>query len=219
MNAWLPQTSYPCGNVSDAASWAFLRPKGSIGHVVTACIRTENQNQSSDVDVLKLMRFLRLCSKNGKNNHVREVIQSALPFSKDLEHASANQHVQSALRMYSFLLIRLVLIFHLYWLHKLGRNHRNFKCIPDSQAGPGPLRVFQGVPSMRRSEKIWLDTSDSPVCPSNLKTVVIWCGPFRIYASHPSRMEKNAGTNVQCNLYKQNLDVAYLLADRVETSY
>ena len=69
---------------------------------------------------------------------------------------------------------------------------------------PGPLRVFQGVPSMRRSDKIWLlegasitlqtlhsipdcsvfnkfprcgwmcleDTSDSPVCPSDLKTVV-----------------------------------------------
>ena len=94
--------------------------------------------KSSDVDVLKLMRFLRLCSKNDKNNHVREVIQSALPFSKDLEHASANQHGRSALRMYSFLVIRLVLIFHLYWLHNLGRNHRNFKCIPDSQAGPGP---------------------------------------------------------------------------------
>ena len=173
--------------------------------------------KSSDVDVLKLMRFLRLCSKNDKNNHVREVIQSALPFSKDLEHASANQHGQSALRMYSFLVIRLVLIFHLHWLHNLGRNHRNFKCIPDSQAGPGPLRVFQGVPSMRRSDKIWLlegasitlqtlhsipdcsvfnkfprcgwmcleDTSDSPVCPSDLKTVVIWCGPFRISASHP----------------------------------
>ena len=47
MNAWLPQASYPCGNFSDTSSWTFLRPKGSIGHVFTVCIRTENQNQMS----------------------------------------------------------------------------------------------------------------------------------------------------------------------------
>ena len=47
MNAWLPQASYPCGNFSDTSSWIFLRPKGSIGHVFTVCIRTENQNQAS----------------------------------------------------------------------------------------------------------------------------------------------------------------------------
>ena len=47
MNAWLPQASYPCGNFSDTSSWTFLRPKGSIGHVFTVCIRTENQNQVS----------------------------------------------------------------------------------------------------------------------------------------------------------------------------
>ena len=47
MNAWLPQASYPCGNFSDTSSWTFLRPKGSIGHVFTVCIRTENQNQAS----------------------------------------------------------------------------------------------------------------------------------------------------------------------------
>ena len=47
MNAWLPQASYPCGNFSDTSSWKFPRPKGSIGHVFTVCIRTENQNQPS----------------------------------------------------------------------------------------------------------------------------------------------------------------------------
>ena len=47
MNAWLPQASYPCGNFSDTSSWTFLRPKGSIGHVFTVCICTENQNQAS----------------------------------------------------------------------------------------------------------------------------------------------------------------------------
>ena len=47
MNAWLPQASYPCGNFSDTSSWIFLRPKGSIGHVFTVRIRTENQNQAS----------------------------------------------------------------------------------------------------------------------------------------------------------------------------
>ena len=35
--ARLPQASYPCGNLSDTSSWTFLRPKGSIGHVFTAC--------------------------------------------------------------------------------------------------------------------------------------------------------------------------------------
>ena len=47
MNAWLPQASYPCGNFSDTSSYNFRRPKGSIGHVFTVCIRTENQNQAS----------------------------------------------------------------------------------------------------------------------------------------------------------------------------
>jgi hypothetical protein len=47
MNAWLPQASYPCGNFSDTSSCKFRRPKGSIGHVFTVCIRTENQNQAS----------------------------------------------------------------------------------------------------------------------------------------------------------------------------
>ena len=47
MNAWLPQASYPCGNFSDTSSWKCPRPKGSIGHVFTVCIRTENQNQAS----------------------------------------------------------------------------------------------------------------------------------------------------------------------------
>ena len=47
MNAWPPQASYPCCNFSDTSSWKFPRPKGSIGHVFTVCIRTENQNQAS----------------------------------------------------------------------------------------------------------------------------------------------------------------------------
>ena len=47
MNAWLPQASYPCGNFSDTSSCNFRKPKGSIGHAFTVCIRTENQNQAS----------------------------------------------------------------------------------------------------------------------------------------------------------------------------
>jgi hypothetical protein len=47
MNAWLPQASYPCGNFSDTPSWTNRRHKGSIGHVFTVCIRTENENQAS----------------------------------------------------------------------------------------------------------------------------------------------------------------------------
>ena len=47
MIAWLPQASYPCGNFSDTSSCNFRKPKGSIGHVFTVCIRTENQNQAS----------------------------------------------------------------------------------------------------------------------------------------------------------------------------
>ena len=47
MNAWLPQASYPCGNFSDTSSLKFLKAKGSIGHVFTVRIRTENQNQAS----------------------------------------------------------------------------------------------------------------------------------------------------------------------------
>ena len=47
MNAWLPQASYPCGNFSDTSSCNFRKAQGSIGHVFTVCIRTENQNQAS----------------------------------------------------------------------------------------------------------------------------------------------------------------------------
>ena len=47
MNAWRPQASYPCGNFTDTSSCNFRKPKGSIGHVFTVCIRTENQNQAS----------------------------------------------------------------------------------------------------------------------------------------------------------------------------
>ena len=47
MNAWLPPASYPCGNFFDISSWIFLSLKGSLGHVFTVCIRTENQNQAS----------------------------------------------------------------------------------------------------------------------------------------------------------------------------
>ncbi|TXG61729.1 hypothetical protein EZV62_013092 [Acer yangbiense] len=37
MNAWLPQSSYPCGNFSDTSSFKFRRSKGSIGHAFTMC--------------------------------------------------------------------------------------------------------------------------------------------------------------------------------------
>ena len=47
MNAWLPQASYPCGNFSDTSTCNFRKRQGSIGHVFTVCIRTENQNQAS----------------------------------------------------------------------------------------------------------------------------------------------------------------------------
>ena len=47
MNAWLPQASYPCGNFSDTSICNVRNEKGSIGHVFTVCIRTENQNQAS----------------------------------------------------------------------------------------------------------------------------------------------------------------------------
>ena len=47
MNSWPPQASYPCGNFSDTSSFKFQRTKGSIGHAVTVCIHTENQNQVS----------------------------------------------------------------------------------------------------------------------------------------------------------------------------
>ena len=47
MNAWQPQASYPCGNFSDTSIPNFPDYKGSIGHVFTVCIRTENQNQAS----------------------------------------------------------------------------------------------------------------------------------------------------------------------------
>ncbi|PHT26552.1 Regulator of rDNA transcription protein 15 [Capsicum baccatum] len=47
MNAWLPQTSYPCGNFCDTSSFEFRRSKGSLGHAFTVRIRTGNQNQKS----------------------------------------------------------------------------------------------------------------------------------------------------------------------------
>ena len=47
MNAWLPQASYPCGNFSDTSTCNCRKVKGSIGHVFTVCILTENQNQTS----------------------------------------------------------------------------------------------------------------------------------------------------------------------------
>ena len=47
MNAWLPQASYPCGNFSDTSSRIFHGYKGSIGHVFTVRIHTENLNRVS----------------------------------------------------------------------------------------------------------------------------------------------------------------------------
>ena len=44
MNAWLPQATQLCGDISDTSSCKFLRPKGSLGHAFTVSIRTENQS-------------------------------------------------------------------------------------------------------------------------------------------------------------------------------
>ena len=46
MDAWLPQASYPYGNFSDTSYYKLHNPKGSIGHALTVCIRTENLDQS-----------------------------------------------------------------------------------------------------------------------------------------------------------------------------
>ena len=47
LNAWLPQSSYPCGNFSDTSCLKPLKSKGSIGPAFAVCIHTENQNQAS----------------------------------------------------------------------------------------------------------------------------------------------------------------------------
>ncbi|PHT27801.1 Regulator of rDNA transcription protein 15 [Capsicum baccatum] len=47
MNAWLPQTSYPCGNFFDTSTFEFRRSKESLGHAFTVRIRTGSKNQTS----------------------------------------------------------------------------------------------------------------------------------------------------------------------------
>ncbi|PHT27150.1 Regulator of rDNA transcription protein 15 [Capsicum baccatum] len=47
INAWLPQASYPCGNLFDTSTFEFERSKGSLGHAFTIRIRTGSQNQTS----------------------------------------------------------------------------------------------------------------------------------------------------------------------------
>ena len=47
MHARLPQASYHCGNISATSNRIFHEFKGSIGHVITVCNRTEIQNQAS----------------------------------------------------------------------------------------------------------------------------------------------------------------------------
>ncbi len=47
MNAWPPQASYPCGNLSDTSCLKLSKPKGSIGRAFAVRIRTENQDQAS----------------------------------------------------------------------------------------------------------------------------------------------------------------------------
>ena len=47
MNPWLPQATYPCGNLSITSRFKFEKPKGLIGHRFRVCICTENQNQVS----------------------------------------------------------------------------------------------------------------------------------------------------------------------------
>jgi len=68
MNAWIPQASYPYGNLSDTSSVKFQRAKGSLGHAFTVCIRTANQNQISfypfvlrEVSVLSELILGHLC--------------------------------------------------------------------------------------------------------------------------------------------------------------
>ena len=46
MDAWLPQASYPYGNFSDTSYYKLHSVKGSIGHALTVCIRTGNQDQT-----------------------------------------------------------------------------------------------------------------------------------------------------------------------------
>uniref|UniRef100_A0AAZ3P290 Senescence-associated protein n=1 Tax=Oncorhynchus tshawytscha TaxID=74940 RepID=A0AAZ3P290_ONCTS len=45
MNAWLPQTSYPCGNFSDTTCLKAKISEGLCGPAFTFCIHTENQDQ------------------------------------------------------------------------------------------------------------------------------------------------------------------------------
>ena len=47
MNAWLPRTSYPCGNFSDTSSFTTRRTKGSIGHAFAVRILTGDPHQIS----------------------------------------------------------------------------------------------------------------------------------------------------------------------------
>ena len=47
VNAWLPQTSYPCGNFSDTSSFTSRRTRGSIGHAFAVRNPTEKRNQIS----------------------------------------------------------------------------------------------------------------------------------------------------------------------------
>jgi len=47
MNAWLPQTSYPCVNFSDICCLKLPSSKESTSHAFTVCIHTENLNQAS----------------------------------------------------------------------------------------------------------------------------------------------------------------------------
>ena len=47
VNAWLPRTSYPCGNFSVTSSFTSRKTKGSIGHAFAVRNFTGNRNQIS----------------------------------------------------------------------------------------------------------------------------------------------------------------------------
>ena len=47
MNAWLPRTSYPCGNFSDTSSFTTRRTKGSVGHAFAVWTLTGGPHQIS----------------------------------------------------------------------------------------------------------------------------------------------------------------------------
>ena len=57
MNAWLPQASYPCANLSGTSYCILLGLQGTTSHDATVYIRTENDHEAT-VSPFGRMRFL-----------------------------------------------------------------------------------------------------------------------------------------------------------------